>query len=272
MSQNQFSFQECFNELNGQLYGYALKKGLNKFDAEDVVQDAWINVYKRLKQDKDLLHRFETETVYSRKYIFKSTINGIRNKIKSQTTQGDEYKDNLIQSNENNSPVETPTKRKRWKPRFVEIVEDKIRTKLKDPIEKNQRNEAVQKFIEDLKKVLKDDENEFLDLYLEVAEQNISVNISEVARIMGVNATKAHDIFRRVKRKAQAFEAKNNMLKDVAAPAAIFGFGIFDFFKEIFKPRYILDKKYQKAGERISEKVLSELGIDAISTFSKFVK
>nr|MBC8489128.1 hypothetical protein [Bacteroidota bacterium] len=177
-----------------------------------------------------------------------------------------------IHSGVNNSPLETPTKKKHWKPRFVELIEEAIKTKFKDPIEKNQRNEAVQKFIKELKKELKDDENQFLDLYLEVAEQNISINISDVARLMGVKATKAHDIFRRIKRKAQTFEAKNKMLKDVAAPAAIFDFGIFDFFKDIFKPRFILDKKYQQAGERISDKVLSELGIDAISTFSKFVK
>jgi len=272
MSKKQFSFQECFNDLNGKLYGIARKSGLSTENAEDVVQNAWLNVYKRLDQDKDLLHRFETESRYSDNYIFRSTINEIINARKRIKPKENEDKENRIHSGDNNSIEETPVKRKGWKPRFVELIEETIKTKFKDPIVKNQRKEAVQKFINEFKKELKDDENQFLDLYLEVAEQNISINISDVARLMGVKAIKGHDIFRRIKRKAQAFETKNKMLKDVAAPAAILDFGIFDFFKDIFRPRFILDKKYQKAGERISNKVLSELGIDAISTFSKFVK
>ena len=229
-------------------------------------------MYKRITEDHELCRRFETEPVYFNNYIFKSTINRITNIRKREKPQEDEPKENEIHSSFDNFIEEIPIKGKHCKSRFVEFIEESIKTKFKDSIVKNQRNEAVQKFIKEFKKELKDDESQFLDEYLEVAKKNISVNISEVARILGLKATKAHDIFRRIKRKALAFEAKNKMLKDVAAPAAVFDFGIFDFFKDIFKPRFILDKKYQKAGERISDKVLSKLGIDAISTFSKFVK
>ncbi len=244
MARKQFSFQECFNDLNGKLSGFVQKSGLPEWDAEDVVQNVWFNVFKRLNQDQELLHRFESEPDYANNYIFKAVINGIINERKQITKR-------KINSQE---PHKEP------------------RTEFEDPIEINQRSEAVQKLFKEFKNELKDDENQFMDLWNEVAEQNISVNISEVARLMGLTAAQGHDIFRRIKRKALAFKAKNNLLKDVAAPAAIFEIGIFDFIKDSFRPDVILDKKYQKSGERISNKVLAELGADAISIFSKFVK
>jgi len=268
LSKKQYSFQEYFNDLNGRLIVKALGEGLSKLDAEDVVQNVWIKVLERLKQDKDLLHRFETDPAYSRNYIYKSVKNGIKNKLKADKSHEYEFKDNEIQISIKNSPIENPIKKRRWKPRFVELIEETISTKFKDPIVERQRENIMQKFFKEFKKVLKDDENQFLDLYQEEAERNIS----EVARKMGIKPTKAHDIFRRIKRKALAFEAKNKMLENMAAPAAIFDFGIFDLFNDIFRQRFVPDKKYQQIGESISEKILAELGIDAISTFSKFVK
>ena len=43
----------------------------------------------------------------------------------------------------------------------------------------------------------------FFGLFLEVADHNISVNISEVAQLMELIYIKGYDIFRRIKRKVE---------------------------------------------------------------------
>ncbi len=244
MDRKQFSFQDSYNDLNGKLSGFAQKLGLSQWEAENLVQGVWYNIYEKLKEKPELHIQFESKPGYAYNYIFKAVKNTVINEGKKIT------------------------KRKNYE----QELKEESGAKFEDPVEMKQRSNAVQTFINELKNELKDDETQFLDLWLEYTEQNVSANISEIARLMGLKETKGHDIFRRIKRKAQAFEAKNNLLKDVAASAVIFDLGIFDFIKDIFRPRFTLDKKYQKSGERISNKVLTELGPDAISLFSKFVK
>jgi len=242
MSDKFISFQESFNRLNGKLYGIALKAGLSKENAEDIVQDAWLNVYTKMANDPILKHKFETEPLYFDNYLFRTMFNGISN-MRNRNTKNN-----------------------------VELKDEELKTEMADPVSDEQRKETLAKFVSELKTRLKDDENQFLDLFLEVADQNISVNISNVARLMGLTALKGHDIFKRIKRKTEALEAEKNMLKDVTASVAVFRLGIFDFVKDLFKFEDVLDEELLKAGNRISNKILDQLGLDAIGTLSKIIK
>ena len=242
MSDKFNSFQEGFDRLNGKLYGIAVKVGLSKENAEDVVQDAWLNVYNRMENDADLKRKFETEPLYFDNYLFRTTFNGISN-MRNRNTKNN-----------------------------VEPKDEELKTEFADPVSDEQRKERLEKFVSELKTRLKDDENQFFDLFLEVADQNISVNISEVARLMGLTGLKGHDIFKRIKRKAENLEAEKNMLKDVAASVAVFRLGIFDFVRDLFKFEEELDEDLLKAGNRISNKVLNKLGIESIPKLSKIIK
>lgn len=242
MSDNHISLKIKLDQLNGKLYGIALKAGLSKENAEDIVQNAWLNVYTKMANDPVLKPKFETEPLYFDNYLFRTIFNGISN-MRSRNTK-----------------------------KNVEPTDEELKTEIVDPVIDDQRKERLEKFISELKTRLKDDENQFLDLFLEVADQNITVNISEVARLMGLTGLKGHDIFKRIKRKTEALEAEKNMLKDVAASIAFSHLGIFDFVKDLFKFEDVLDEELLKAGNRISNKILDQLGLDAIGTLSKIIK
>lgn len=242
MSDNHISLKIKLDQLNGKLYGIALKAGLSKENAEDIVQNAWLNVYTKMANDPILKQKFETEPLYFNNYLFRTIFNGISN-MRSRNTK-----------------------------KNVEPKDEELKTEIVDPVIDDQRKERLEKFISELKTRLKDDENQFLDLFLEVADQNIRVNKSEVARLMGLTGLKGHDICKRIRRKTEALEAEKNMLKDVAASIAFSHLGIFDFVKDLFKFEDVLDEELLKAGNRISNKILDQLGLDAIGTLSKIIK
>ena len=263
MSIKQFSLQEKFDKLNGILFGFAKKTGLNEDDAEDVVQQTWFKCIERMQKDKNLLQQLSNDSAHFNGYIFRALRNNIINFTKDKKKRNGEFIEkneeiNSIKGKKSNPGLDTANLNSPDDPR--------------DPIMDLQRKEVVQKFFSELKEELREDELQFLDLYLDIAEEDAKINISKVARLMGLSGEKGHNIFRRIIRKAEAFESKNRMLEDVSAAAAVFEFPIFAFFKDLFRKEEVIDDELLKAGKRISQNVLEKLGVDAISTLSKIIK
>ncbi len=257
------TFQEKYRNLFGKLYGTAIKLGLSPEDAEDLVQDVFLNVYQRIEDDQELAQRFKNESKYFENYVFLALQNRIINLRRDRTVV-------IEEDPEPGQDDEQPAK-ERWISREVPLETEDVPLEEVDPVMEQEREKVVKKIINEIKNGhLSDQESEFLDLWLELAKESGRVNIAEIERRLGLNPGKGHDIFQRIKRRFDDYLAKDNSLKDVAASAAFFDLRILGFIGDILKPEECLDDELIAAGERIFNNVFDRLGIDAIKTLSKF--
>jgi len=262
------SLMDRFDELNGFLLKFSHKNGVTENDAHDVVQTTWSNVFNRIHCDEKLFNEFEKNHDYFKSYIFKALRNQIINYFKKNAVENkrkrNQYnsqvkeEDNMIKPNKNNDRDNVDD--------LVDTSNDPDK-----PIVDSEAEDQYKNFIEKLKEELTEEEAKFIELYLDLAEQNINVNISEIARLMNIKPTKGHDIFKRIRRIAESNQARDKTLEMKAMYNSIFAGGIFDILLGVFGKQENANEELVSEGKKISSKILDQLGVDAIKKLSKII-
>jgi DNA-directed RNA polymerase specialized sigma24 family protein len=264
-SQAIFSIEEMFNGFNKYYLShlrYRYKISLE--DAEDILQAVWGRVIKKIREDQELYNQFKKVPEYFEKYMYKSLRNAAVNyyiskekkdqiKLFSDLTYSNTEDDNNVK----NTEISMKIKSKELQPDDI-LYNKQMRKIMKDYFDK-------------LKEELKEEEIKLIDVLLEQLEKEGEINPSRAGRDLGIGADKAHNILNRIKRRIKKFDEKNKGLRDVSVSIAAFDFGLYDIFKDIFVPEEF-DEEISAAGEKISKKILDQLGLDDLTRLSQIFK
>ena len=253
----QFSFEVKFVKYNAYLYNTARKLGLNKDDAQIVVSHVWCSCFERMKKNPELEKKWNATPGSFEKYIFTALRNKVYNLYKKK-------KEILMEFKNENEDAKT----NEYKPGEMMASSDEP-----EPFEfiEQTTETRIREFFKEAEGVLTDEERVFYEVFQGLLDSDIKGVVSKAARKLGLTPDQGHNIFRRIKRKIQDFEGRNEMLKDLSA-SAVFDLRIFSFFRDIFKKEEVLDEASLKVGMELSRKVIEKLGVDAISLFSKVIK
>lgn len=266
MSRNESPLLNVMTELNGRLYGVARKSGLDVEDAKDIVQEVMLSVLEQMDNNPKLQNDFEKDINYFKNYLFRTLFNKIIDFKKSNKKGITEAPPNKRSNDPNLKPGQQPII-------FIPLEKNPSLPDFQDPVQKQQRDETLKKVLQEFKeKALSDQERSFLELFLELADLSEGINISEIARLMGIAPDQGHNIWKRIRRKFNDFNAKDGRLENVADGAAILDIGIGSLVKDIISPSEELDEEYLSAGREITNNVFAKLGVDAFIKFSRILK
>ncbi len=238
MAHESLTLEERLLKINEKMLARANFSIKNKQDAEDVVQNVMFSVLKKINEDKELVKKFQNTEGYFENYLFRSLYNKINTYHGKKPKEDDKNKKEL------------------------ESIKDD------DMIIFDESKESNNLILNELKKELNEEEKKFIEIYLQVAEEESKKIFSEMAKRMKITNLKIYDIKRRVQRKYKKMIKKKPYLKDVSATVPMFGFGLFSLFTDMFKAEI----QSSDASKRITQNVMNQLSPEMIATLSKIIK
>jgi len=247
----------ALDELTEFLIRKGRKKGLSKEDAEDCAQEVILKSIQRFNKDELLAKIAEQNKDYFKHYVNKAFENRLKNIWRNKRPdrdQSDVFK-----------PLIRP-KRRVQELNGVEYTEPNLEDgtqpePIVDPEQENtifkkESDRMLKKFIERLKQDLSEVEIKFLELYLQKAEEQNKVIIEEIGRELGLQKAQAHDIKRKIMRKASHLAVKANLLKRLS---------------EIFIVGAIRTRPTDLQPSQFSQNILKRLSPSELETLSRIL-
>jgi len=190
----------------------ARQKGLKKEDAEDFVQTLLLKAIRRFNENPLLQSIAETNPNYFRAYVFKAFKNEMKNIWRKKRPKRHLFDVFMSFIKPKKSNLELNGEKY-----TVPDLEDEIESEpIQDPeqelkILEKERDKMIKDFIKLLKNDLSEIKIMFLEQYLEMAEKHDKVIIEKIGRKLGLKPTQAHDIKRKIMRKAAHLAAKDRL-------------------------------------------------------------
>lgn len=194
------------------MQNFAYKTGIDKAGANLFAEEALNKAKLELYNNPTFKQECIDDPVYFENYAFRILINMITNE-KRRTK-----KLNPLRYNEKGELIDFLSKSPT--PEEISIQE--------------QKQTIMTEFIQQLYEASTEEEKEFLAVFMSLAEESGRLNVSKAGRLLGLDRNKAHNLFDRIKRKAEDLKGKTGKLEDIGTAQATFGTALSSFFGELF--------------------------------------
>jgi len=202
--------------LVGRMKGFAIKTGCRN-DAEDLAQEAFTKCFAKVRENVEYQKLAQEDPEWFEHYAFRALINLIINFRKRRRILDTLDEETRIDKKIN------PEKELKFKEKLID-----------DKFIEEQKHTVMKKFILELRELLSDQEKQFLDVFLELAEESSKINISKAGRLLDLPPDKSHNMWKKIQNIANDLEAKKRPFEDVSAVRRSIGSAIFSVLNEYF--------------------------------------
>jgi DNA-directed RNA polymerase specialized sigma24 family protein len=238
--------------LVGRMKGFAIKTGCRN-DAEDLAQEAFANCFAKVRENLQYQKLAEEDSEWFEHYTFKALIRLIINLKKRR-----KILDTFDQEIRIDKKIK-PEKELKYKEK---LIDEKYMEEQKHTVMKN--------FILELRELLSDQEKQFLDVFLELAEESSKINISKAGRLLDLPPDKSHNMWKKIQNIANDLEAKKKPFEDVSAVRRSIGSAISSVLNEYFTGNP--EDEITQDSMDLARKCLKNMSLADISLLSKILK
>lgn len=232
--------------LLGGMIALAVRAGFDADQSRVLAEDILNRCLLKLETDSSFAKVTSQNPNYFTNYVFRSLHNAIINE-KRRTKKLDHFS-----YNEKGELLDEPSD-------TSDNPEEALMEKEKKVV--------IKEFIEKLSEVCTEEERRYLEVFLSLAEESQKVNISKAGRLLGISASEAHNLMKKIRIRAADLEAEQGMLENIGTMQTPLEYILRDFLCNLF-----IENPEDEISSELTEmarRYISRLSLSQIDLLSK---